>query len=132
MMEALACHPLGTNIQYLFQSPRLLIHMEKTQSKFECSSLDELDCEGYSSLQYLLSSTTKSSLGQAQRLTFIRMGAEIIKRETPLGLYKGLGAVITGIVPKMAIRFTSFEWYKSLAANTTTGVVSGQGIFVGK
>ena len=30
-------------------------------------------------------------------------------RETPLGLYKGLGAVISGIVPKMAIRFASFE-----------------------
>ena len=28
-------------------------------------------------------------------------GREIVKRETPLGLYKGLGAVLTGIVPKM-------------------------------
>ena len=26
-----------------------------------------------------------------------------------MGLYKGLGAVIGGIVPKMAIRFASFE-----------------------
>lgn len=26
-----------------------------------------------------------------------------------MGLYKGLGAVVTGIVPKMAIRFASFE-----------------------
>lgn len=60
---------------------------------------------------------------------FITTGAEIVKRETPLGLYKGLGAVVTGIVPKMAIRFTSFEAYKSILANKETGVVSGQAVF---
>lgn len=52
----------------------------------------------------------------APRRGFVRTGVEIVKRETPLGLYKGLGAVLTGIVPKMAIRFTSFEWYKQLLA----------------
>jgi solute carrier family 25 citrate transporter 1 len=61
---------------------------------------------------------------------FIRTGAEIIKRETPLGLYKGLGAVLTGIVPKMAIRFTSFEAYKQLLANKETGAASGQATFL--
>lgn len=63
---------------------------------------------------------------------FIATGSEIIKRETPLGLYKGLGAVVTGIVPKMAIRFTSFEAYKKLLANKETGIVSGQATFIGK
>lgn len=53
-----------------------------------------------------------------------------MKRETPLGLYKGLGAVLTGIVPKMAIRFTSYEWYKQLLARTD-GTVSGQATFTG-
>lgn len=62
---------------------------------------------------------------------FVATGAEIVKRETPLGLYKGLGAVITGIVPKMAIRFTSFEAYKKALANKETGVVSGQATFFG-
>ena len=57
-------------------------------------------------------------------------GKQIIKRETPLGLYKGLGAVVTGIVPKMAIRFTSYEWYKQLLANKE-GVVTGQATFFG-
>jgi len=61
---------------------------------------------------------------------FLRTGAEIVKRETPLGLYKGLGAVMTGIVPKMAIRFTSFEAYKQLLANKETGSVSGQATFL--
>ena len=58
-------------------------------------------------------------------------GKEIVKRETPLGLYKGLGAVVTGIVPKMAIRFTSYEWYKQLLADKETGAVSGQATFIG-
>ncbi|KAI4259333.1 MAG: hypothetical protein L6R42_004617, partial [Xanthoria sp. 1 TBL-2021] len=53
----------------------------------------------------------------------------IVKRESPLGLYKGLGAVVTGIVPKMAIRFTSYEWYKQLLADKSTGQISGQGTF---
>lgn len=61
---------------------------------------------------------------------FIKTGAEIVRRETPLGLYKGLGAVLTGIVPKMAIRFTSFEAYKQLLADKKTGIISGSGTFV--
>ncbi|KAK0717669.1 mitochondrial carrier domain-containing protein [Lasiosphaeria miniovina] len=61
---------------------------------------------------------------------FLRTGIEIARKETPLGLYKGLGAVMTGIVPKMAIRFTSFEWYKQLLANKQTGNVSGQSTFL--
>jgi solute carrier family 25 citrate transporter 1 len=42
-------------------------------------------------------------------LGFFATGKQIAARETPLGLYKGLGAVVSGIVPKMAIRFASFE-----------------------
>lgn len=52
-----------------------------------------------------------------------------MKRETPLGLYKGLGAVLTGIVPKMAIRFTSYEWYKQMLANDQ-GVVTSRSTFL--
>jgi solute carrier family 25 citrate transporter 1 len=61
---------------------------------------------------------------------FVATGLEIVRKETPLGLYKGLGAVLTGIVPKMAIRFTSFEWYKQVLAHKDTGVVSGQSLFL--
>jgi len=46
-------------------------------------------------------------IGTAQR---------IIQREGFVALYKGLTAVYTGIVPKMAIRFVSFEQYKELLA----------------
>jgi solute carrier family 25 citrate transporter 1 len=47
-----------------------------------------------------------------------------------LGLYKGLGAVLTGIIPKMAIRFTSYEKYKQLLADEK-GTVTGPATFVG-
>jgi hypothetical protein len=40
----------------------------------------------------------------------------IVQREGFLALYKGLTAVYTGIIPKMAIRFLSFEQYKELLA----------------
>lgn len=61
---------------------------------------------------------------------FLATGAAIVAKETPLGLYKGLGAVLTGIIPKMAIRFTSFESYKQFLADKQTGVVSGGNIFI--
>jgi solute carrier family 25 (mitochondrial citrate transporter), member 1 len=38
----------------------------------------------------------------------------IIQREGFFALYKGLTAVYTGIVPKMAIRFVSFEQYQNM------------------
>ncbi|CDO57470.1 hypothetical protein DV451_002927 [Geotrichum candidum] len=47
-----------------------------------------------------------------KQLGFLKTGIQIAKRETPLGLYKGLGAVVTGIIPKMSIRFSSYEFYK--------------------
>ena len=49
---------------------------------------------------------------QKQPMPFYRVGIEIAKKEGIPGLYKGLGAVVTGIVPKIAIRFGSFEIYK--------------------
>jgi solute carrier family 25 citrate transporter 1 len=49
-----------------------------------------------------------------------------------LALYKGLGAVLSGIVPKMATRFASFETYKGLLADKETGKTSVGGVFLGK
>ena len=59
-----------------------------------------------------------------------------IQREGPLALYKGLTAVYTGIIPKMAIRFVSFEYYRDVlgdwsnryynsSSSTTTSSSSG-------
>lgn len=57
---------------------------------------------------------------------------QIVKRETPLALYKGLGAVLSGIIPKMAIRFAAFETYKNGLADKETGKTSTGMVFVGK
>lgn len=61
---------------------------------------------------------------------FIATGINIVQRETPLALYKGLGAVLSGIVPKMAIRFASFETYKEWLADKSTGKTSVGNIFI--
>lgn len=70
-------------------------------------------------------------LPQTKARGFVATAMHIVKKESPLGLYKGLGAVVTGIVPKMAIRFASFEQYKALLANKETGKTSGTAIFFG-
>lgn len=54
---------------------------------------------------------------------------QIVARETPMGLYKGIGAVVTGIVPKMAIRFASFEAYKN-ALSDSEGKLKPKGVFL--
>jgi solute carrier family 25 citrate transporter 1 len=54
-----------------------------------------------------------------------------VRNESFFALYKGLGAVVVGIVPKMAIRFSSFEYYKSLMADSN-GKVSTSSTFLGK
>lgn len=62
---------------------------------------------------------------------FYRTGKAIVEKESVFALYKGLGAVMTGIVPKMAIRFTSYEWYKQLLTSKD-GKVSGTATFFGE
>jgi solute carrier family 25 citrate transporter 1 len=41
-------------------------------------------------------------------------------------LYKGLVPVVCGIIPKMAIRFSSFEYYKQLMADENGKVSTGK------
>ncbi|KIR34657.1 solute carrier family 25 (mitochondrial citrate transporter), member 1 [Cryptococcus deuterogattii 99/473] len=57
-------------------------------------------------------------------LGFFATGRQIAARETPLGLYKGLGAVVSGIVPKMAIRFAKGGVYKGWLSNPDGGISS--------
>ncbi|KAI8329306.1 mitochondrial carrier domain-containing protein [Chlamydoabsidia padenii] len=63
-----------------------------------------------------------------KRLGFFGVGVKIVKNESFWALYKGLGAVVSGIVPKMAIRFSSFELYKEWLADEN-GKVSTTGVF---
>lgn len=54
---------------------------------------------------------------QLRSKTGLKMGPfstaqRIVRNEGFGALYKGLSAVMAGIVPKMAVRFSSFEYYK--------------------
>ncbi|GMM37740.1 Sfc1 protein [Saccharomycopsis crataegensis] len=60
---------------------------------------------------------------------FITTGAGIFRNEGFIALYKGLGAVCIGIVPKMAIRFSSFEYYKTFFTKSD-GSISTAATFV--
>jgi len=91
--------------------------------------MEALACHPLDTIKVRMQLSRRARQPGAKRLGFIGTGAQIIRRETPLGLYKGLGAVLTGIIPKMAIRFTSYEWYKQLLANKE-GKTSGQGTFL--
>ena len=68
---------------------------------------------------------------QTKARGFFATGAYIMQRKTPLALYKGLGAVLSGIVPKMATCFASFEAYKSWLMDKETRQISVGNIFIG-
>ncbi|CDK26373.1 unnamed protein product [Kuraishia capsulata CBS 1993] len=61
---------------------------------------------------------------------FVKTGLNISRKESPLALYKGLGAVVIGIVPKMGIRFSSYEFYRTALKDSTTGKVSTGNTFL--
>lgn len=50
---------------------------------------------------------------------FISTLGHIVRNEGLVGLYRGFDAVVLGMGPKMAIRFTSFEGFKHLDASLT-------------
>lgn len=112
MMEALVCHPLGT----LKSSPIL-------QSSHTDLTITD-------TIKVRMQLSTRARRPGAKKRGFIKTGMEVARKETPLALYKGLGAVTTGIVPKMAIRFTSFEAYKRMLADQS-GTVTGKATFLG-
>lgn len=92
--------------------------------------MEALACHPLDTIKVRMQLSRRGRTPGTKRRGFVRTGVEIVKKETPLGLYKGLGAVLTGIIPKMAIRFTSYEWYKQALANQS-GSVSGKGTFMG-
>lgn len=91
--------------------------------------MEALACHPLDTIKVRMQLSRRARAPGAKRRGFVTTGVEITKKEGPLALYKGLGAVMTGIVPKMAIRFTSYEWYKQALAHDD-GVVSGSGNFM--
>mmetsp|Transcript_15995 Transcript_15995/g.20940 ORF Transcript_15995/g.20940 Transcript_15995/m.20940 type:complete len:297 (+) Transcript_15995:2533-3423(+) len=53
----------------------------------------------------------------------INTAKRIVEREGFGSLYKGLTAVYTGIVPKMALRFVSFEYYRDTLVPDIFGLI---------
>ena len=54
----------------------------------------------------------RKQIPSAKAIGPLTTATRIIKREGFFSLYKGLTAVYTGIIPKMSVRFMSFEQYK--------------------
>jgi len=59
----------------------------------------------------------RTQIANAKPIGAFTTATRIVKREGFTSLYKGLSAVYTGIIPKMAVRFASFEQYKALSAD---------------
>ncbi|EPE25000.1 Mitochondrial carrier [Glarea lozoyensis ATCC 20868] len=92
--------------------------------------MEALVCHPLDTIKVRMQLSTRARRPGAKKRGFIKTGMEVARKETPLALYKGLGAVTTGIVPKMAIRFTSFEAYKRMLADKETGSVTGKATFL--
>ena len=93
--------------------------------------MEALVCHPLDTIKVRMQLSRRQRQPGVKRRGFIQTGVEIARKETPLGLYKGLGAVLTGIVPKMAIRFTSYEWYKQLLAKKDGTVGGGANFLAG-
>jgi len=93
--------------------------------------MEALACHPLDTIKVRMQLSRRARAPGAKRRGFVATGMEIARKETPLGLYKGLGAVLTGIVPKMAIRFTSYEWYKQLLAKESGQITGSANFFAG-
>jgi solute carrier family 25 citrate transporter 1 len=93
--------------------------------------MEALVCHPLDTIKVRMQLSRRARAPGAKPRGFITTGVEIVKKETALGLYKGLGAVLGGIIPKMAIRFTSYEWYKQMLADKETGAVTSKATFLG-
>jgi len=121
-VESSVCHPLDTiKTRMQLRQQQSTIRAIRARSSLQepgmaraFSSLSEarfsnifLQKSGSKVLPPRASSTTATMgpIGTARR---------IIEREGFRSLYKGLSAVYTGIIPKMAVRFLSFEEYREV------------------
>ncbi|THH08937.1 hypothetical protein EW146_g8833 [Bondarzewia mesenterica] len=93
-------------------------------------AMEALCCQPLDTIKVRMQLSRSGRLPGTKPRGFIATGVNIVQRETALALYKGLGAVLSGIVPKMATRFASFEAYKGWLADKETGKTSVGRIFL--
>lgn len=143
-VESSICHPLDT-IKTRMQLRRQQSTLHAVRAR---SSLMEPGMRSFSSLaepklNVLPSDIIPRARAQAVTATMGPFGTarRIVEREGFFSLYKGLTAVWCGIIPKMAIRFVTFEQYReilqtfagpaengadfSASVNFTAGLASG-------
>jgi solute carrier family 25 citrate transporter 1 len=111
MFEALCCHPLDT-IKVRMQLRRKENEQKKDEikSRTVASNKAETTVVGGNKANAQVSTVQNQqtvTLNDGKKVTlkpqrgFIGTGVEIVRKESPISLYKGLGAVLTGITPKM-------------------------------
>lgn len=93
-------------------------------------AMEALCCQPLDTIKVRMQLSKSGTAPGTKPRGFVATGVMIVRRETPLALYKGLGAVLSGIVPKMAVRFASFETYKGWLADKETGNTSIGNIFI--
>mmetsp|Transcript_19878 Transcript_19878/g.24537 ORF Transcript_19878/g.24537 Transcript_19878/m.24537 type:complete len:332 (-) Transcript_19878:280-1275(-) len=107
LIESSCCHPLDT----------IKTRMQLRRQATAVASARPLS--SFSTPKHVPRGTVMAPLGP------IGTAKRIVRREGFTALYKGLTAVYTGIVPKMAIRFVSFETYRDYLANVSGGYSNG-------
>lgn len=101
----------------------LLIHLLAGGS---AGLADAITCHPLDTIKVRMQlSRSGSRHARGKQLSFFGVGVRIVRNESFFALYKGLGAVVSGIVPKMAIRFSSFEMYKGWMADANGKVNTG-------
>lgn len=94
-------------------------------------AMEALACHPLDTIKVRMQLSRRARQPGAPKRGFLATGKSIIVKETPLALYKGLGAVLTGIIPKMAIRFSSYEAYKRMLADKEGNVNNTATFFAG-
>jgi len=132
----LVCDPISRSSLLDFISTQALVliethrHNQSTNAALAASPTSRRESSSYPSPEPTTQSTSLTpTIPQTTKRGFLATGLQIINRETPLALYKGIGAVTIGIIPKMAIRFTSYEYYKELLTSPD-GTLHSRGTFM--
>lgn len=105
MVESSCCHPLDTI---------------KTRVQLSSAGADTAAAAAFSG------SAAAEHRGNVKNGGAIMTAKRIILTEGFPALYKGLSAVMAGIVPKMAVRFSSFEVYKDYLGATGDATNKGR------
>lgn len=125
--EALTCHPLDTiKVRMQMQGKQIAIAKQNIENAVKQATIENASNPVHD-IQKVREAAEKKF--PTIKRGFPSTGAYIFRKDGVRGLYRGLGAVIAGITPKMAIRFWSFEELKRLFT-PTDGKLSTAGIFL--